>query len=187
MSSIDVLMNEHRLIERVLDAVEAAARHLERGGTVRAGFFEEAVGFLAGFADGCHHHKEEDVLFPAMVRAGLSEDEGPIAVMLHEHEQGRAFIRAIREGAAGLTANRPGAAASLAANARGYVALLRDHITKEDQVLFPMVAQILSPQAEREAVEGFDRVERDDVAPGAHDRFHEVADRLAREARAFPP
>ncbi|MEZ4585431.1 MAG: hemerythrin domain-containing protein [Gemmatimonadales bacterium] len=184
MESIDVLMAEHRLIERVLDATESAAGRLERGATVRAGFFEEVVEFLIGFADGCHHHKEEDVLFPAMVRAGLPRDEGPIAVMLAEHEQGRALVRAIGEGAAALGSGDSAAAGGLVAAVRGYVALLRAHIQKEDQILFPMAAQLLSAEAEHSLIQGFDRVEREDVAPGGHTRLHDLAAALVREGEA---
>jgi len=184
MRSIDVLMNEHRQIERVLDAVEAAAGRLEGGQAVRPGFFHEAVEFLVGFADGCHHHKEEDVLFPAMVRAGLPEDQGPIAVMLDEHRQGRAFIRTIRERAAALAAGEPAAAAELIGAVRGYVALLRAHIMKEDQVLFPMAVQMLSTATARAMIEDFDRVDREDVAAGGPDSFRALADALAREGGA---
>src|SRR3546814_12953879 len=53
------------------------------------------MGFLREFADTCHHGKEEGLLFPAMIAAGLSADGGPISVMLSEHEQGRALVAAM--------------------------------------------------------------------------------------------
>src|SRR5450756_440878 len=65
MKATEVLMQEHRVIERVLDALETAANHLDRGHPVRPGLFLEAADFIAGFADGCHHRKEEGVLFGA--------------------------------------------------------------------------------------------------------------------------
>ncbi len=65
------LMQEHRVIERVLDAIELAAGHLQRGQAVRPEFFLEAATFIAGFADGCHHRKEEGVLFGAMIEGGV--------------------------------------------------------------------------------------------------------------------
>src|SRR5665647_2426724 len=65
MRATEALMQEHRVIERVLDALEIAASHLERERPVRPGFFLEAADFIAGFADGCHHRKEEGVLFGA--------------------------------------------------------------------------------------------------------------------------
>ncbi len=100
MQAIENLMTEHRLIERVLMALETAARRLMAGQPLRAGFFLDATEFLQGFADGCHHWKEETVLFPALIAHGMPSRGGPVAVMLSEHEQGRAFVRALQEAAA---------------------------------------------------------------------------------------
>jgi hemerythrin-like domain-containing protein len=104
--------------------------------------------------------------------------------MLQEHEQGRAYIRAIREHGARLGGGEAGAARSLVAAARGYVALLRDHIVKEDEVLFPMAGQVLSPARMAQVATDFERVEREETGEGAHQRFHAQADRLIAEAGA---
>lgn len=70
MRAIDILMNEHRVIESVLVSLEAQANRLARGESVRPGFFLDAADFAAGFADKFHHQKEEGVLFPAMAQHG---------------------------------------------------------------------------------------------------------------------
>jgi hemerythrin-like domain-containing protein len=181
VKAIDTLVNEHRLIERVLDALDAAVDRLERGRPVRPGFFLDATTFLAGFADGCHHHKEEGVLFPAMIESGMPADGSPIAVMLQEHERGRVFTRAIRDAAHRLERGEPRAERALAANVRGYLALLRDHIVKEDAVLFPMAEAVLAAEDSR-LVAAFDRVEEEETGAGAHERFHALADALIEEA-----
>lgn len=184
MDPIEILMNEHRLIERVLDAIEIAADELERGRRVRPGLFLEAADFLAGFADGCHHHKEEDVLFPAMVEGGMPPGGGPIAVMLDEHEQGRACIRVIRDRAGRLEAGDATSVRQLVAGVRAYVALLRDHIAKEDEVLFPMAGQVLAADRLARLGEEFNRIVRAEADGGAHQRFVELADRLIDEVAA---
>ena len=66
---IQQLMEEHRVIEQVLAALEAAARR-----ELQFPFYEQAVDFIVNFADGCHHAKEEDRLFP-MGRSHLDADE----------------------------------------------------------------------------------------------------------------
>jgi len=71
VSLASVLEDEHKVIERVLTALEEAAGKVERGQAVRAGFFLEAADFVRGFADGCHHKKEEGILFPAMMAHGF--------------------------------------------------------------------------------------------------------------------
>jgi hemerythrin-like domain-containing protein len=185
MKAIDVLMQEHRLIERVLDALEIAAGHLERSHSVPPTFFLEAADFIAGFADGCHHRKEEGVLFGAMIESGVPTGGGVIEMMLEEHEQGRALTRALRDAARRLQAGDAPARAQVVSNVRGYVALLRDHIAKEDEMLFPMADELFSPARQERVLEGFERVEREETGEGAHEKFRALAAKLEREARAI--
>jgi len=75
-------------------------------------------------------------------------------MMLVEHEQGRSLTRALRSAAQRLeSAIRPPRRRSLD-HARGYSHLLRQHIMKEDRILFPMADQVLPPSEQ-------DRVETD--------------------------
>lgn len=187
MRAIEVLMQEHRTIERVLDALEAATDALDRKQPVRPGFFLDAAEFIAGFADGCHHHKEEDVLFDAIVASGLPAGEGPVPVMLMEHEQGRAFTRTMREAARRLGEGDATAARRVVASARGYVALLRDHIMKEDEVLFPMADELLAEDRQAQVLEGFARIDGEDAKEGAQERFLSLAAALEREASGYIP
>ncbi|HEY4955101.1 MAG TPA: hemerythrin domain-containing protein [Gemmatimonadaceae bacterium] len=183
----DELMQEHRIIERVLDALETAAGHLESGHPVRPEFFLEAADFIAGFADGCHHKKEEGVLFGAMIESGLPRFDGPLDMFLDEHVQGRALTRGMRDAARQLEAGDAGARAAVISNARRYVALLRDHIIKEDEMLFRMADEMFSAERQRSVLRDFERVEREDVGPMAHEKFHALAEKLEREAAAMTP
>ncbi len=179
MKATEILMNEHRVIERVLDALEIAARRVESGQEVPPEYFLDACDFIAGFADGCHHRKEEGVLFVELAASGMPADQGPIGVMLDEHERGRAFTRAMRAAARKLAEGDPEARRVLVASAKGYVALLRDHITKEDEVLFPMADQLIPHDRHDRVLAGFARVEHLDAGPGAHQKFLDLAERLA--------
>ncbi|MFI5246836.1 MAG: hemerythrin domain-containing protein [Gemmatimonadales bacterium] len=185
MKASEILMQEHRLIERVLDALEIAAGHLERSHAVPPAFFLEAADFIAGYADGCHHRKEEDVLFGAMIESGVPSGAGVIDMFLDEHEQGRALTRALRDAARRLQAGDAPARTQIVSSVRRYVALLRDHIMKEDEMLFPMADELLSPARHESVLAGFERVEREDTAAGAHEKFHALAEKLEREAGAF--
>src|SRR4030065_1340461 len=99
MKATDILIEEHVVIMRVLTALDQAANRWEAGEVVPAEFFLDAADFAKGFADGCHHMKEEGVLFPAMAASGLSTQSGPLAVMLAEHEEGRRLVRGMRQAA----------------------------------------------------------------------------------------
>jgi hemerythrin-like domain-containing protein len=178
MKATDILMQEHRLIERVLDALEAAAGHVAQHHAVRPGFFLDTADFIAGFADGCHHHKEEDVLFGAL---SGPETEGAVEMMLDEHRQGRSLTKGMREAARRLEAGDETARSPLVTNARQYVALLRDHIEKEDEMLFPMADELLSAEEQSQLIRGIERIEREEASAGAPERFRALAERLEEE------
>jgi hemerythrin-like domain-containing protein len=105
MKATEILMSEHQVILRVIAALESAAHRLDEGQPVQPAFFLEAADFIKGFADGCHHRKEEGVLFVAMQESGVPVQGGPLGVMLYEHEQGRAFTAAC---VASRSSSRPG-------------------------------------------------------------------------------
>ena len=99
MLATQILMEEHRVIERVLTALQRAADRVAEGARIRPSFFLNAAFFIKNFADGCHHRKEEGVLFVAMQESGIPREGGPVGVMLAEHEQGRAFTREMKDAA----------------------------------------------------------------------------------------
>ncbi len=182
MEATAVLSSEHRVIERVIESLEAQADRLAAGQVVRPGFFLDAADFIKGFADGCHHRKEEGVLFEAMVGAGLPRQTGPIAVMLSEHEQGRAFTRELRAAAERLAGGDASAAGAVVANARGYAALLRQHIQKEDGILFPLADQVIPAERHGAVVAAFEHVEHAETGEGVHERYLALAEALEQEA-----
>lgn len=184
MEATQVLMSEHRVIERVIASLETQADKLAGAQTVRPGFFSDAADFIKGFADGCHHRKEEGVLFEAMVGAGLPKQTGPIAVMLTEHEQGRTFTRGMRAAAERLAAGDASAARDVVANAHGYAALLRQHIQKEDGILFPLADQVIPAGQHADVIEGFEHVEHEETGAGVHEKYLALAEALEREAAA---
>ena len=181
MKATDTLMSEHRVIERVINTLEQAAHSLEQGAAIRPGFFLDAADFIKGFADGCHHHKEEGVLFKMLVAHGMPANGGPVGMMLAEHEQGRVYTRAMRAAALRLQDGDASARAEVVRNALGYAALLRQHILKEDNILFPMANQVI-PLALHESVnDGFEHVEHEETGEGVHEKYLALAGALEKE------
>jgi hemerythrin-like domain-containing protein len=143
MHPTDVLTQEHRAIEARLDQLEQTIRAIQAGGAFSRKYFEDALDFFRDQADGCHHAKEEKLLFPRMKERGVPEAGGPIGVMLAEHDEGRAYLKAVREN---LAAAEQGSVEGLDAaleNASAYVEMLRAHIYKEDNILFRIAKMVL--------------------------------------------
>ncbi len=179
MKATDILMREHRLIEQVLDCLEEAAGRLDDGEEIEADFFIDAAEFVAGFADGSHHRKEEDILFVAMTAKDMPEDTGPVAVMRHEHEEGRTFTAGFRSAAEQMKAGDEAAAADVVQHVYDYVNLLRQHINKEEMVLFPMADQIIPEDTMQAVARDFQLELAKDEENGIPTRYKALANKLS--------
>jgi hemerythrin-like domain-containing protein len=152
-SATDILRDEHAVILRALLTLESDAEQLAAGGALPEGRWTDMIASLRAFADRNHHAKEEKVLFPAMIKAGVPADGGPIAVMLEEHAEGRALLATMYTG-------EP---ADQAAAARRYIRLLRDHIDKENGVVFPLADAVLDELDQTEVRRAFASLEAEVV------------------------
>lgn len=75
--------------------------------------------------------------------------------MLHEHEEGRRFTAGFRSAAEQMKSGDAAAASDLVQNVFDYVNLLREHINKEDHVLYPMAEQIIPENEIQKMAEDF--------------------------------
>ncbi|HVP07672.1 MAG TPA: hemerythrin domain-containing protein [Candidatus Acidoferrum sp.] len=178
MGAIEMLMTEHRLILKVLGAMEKYVEAVVSGQPVDRADLEKFVTFIREFADRCHHGKEEDILFASMVEQGYPREQGPVAVMLAEHEQGRQLVGVLKAIAAKSGAWTEEEKSQLIRAALGYISLLRSHIHKEDHVLYPAAENHLGPERMEAMAEEFEVFEQTKSGAGEHERFHALADEL---------
>jgi hemerythrin-like domain-containing protein len=133
------LEDDHIYILQLIDIMEAMTKSSEPD----IADLEDAVDLVKSYADGLHHAKEETLLFPLMAEHGFSTQQGPVAMMLHEHTQGRAFVKEISENIELFKNGDLSALSFIYTNMLGYGELLRNHIAKENNVLFRMADQAL--------------------------------------------
>ena len=77
MRSTEVLVHEHQVIEKVLDALAQRLEDTHHTGTLHVPFLRKLVAFSTTFIDKCHHAKEEACLFPCLERRGIPGEGGP--------------------------------------------------------------------------------------------------------------
>jgi hemerythrin-like domain-containing protein len=167
------LMDEHEAILSAIQIMERMIATIEKATSVDTKDIHDFVGFLKEFADKCHHGKEEGLLFPAMIGAGVPDRGGPIGVMLAEHAQGRKLIRDMEESIS-TDVDRM----KLAQAAREYANLLRNHIQKENTVLFPMAERVLAETQLEKLYEGFEEHEEKVIGQGRHEELHAMLNSL---------
>lgn len=172
------LRDEHEGIKIAIAVLDRLASDIKTGNIEIIDDTEQLVDFLKTFADRCHHGKEEDLLFPAMEKAGIPREGGPIGVMLSEHKQGREYISIMNDSLPAIRRGDVDAILMFADAAHGYASLLNNHIQKENDVLFVMAEKILPSAEHQRLAEGFECIEQERIGPGIHERYHAMLNRL---------
>ena len=175
-----VLKREHQIILRVLDVLENLLTRSE-GQDLPTEPAGRCVEFFRLFADACHHAKEEDLLFPVLEQRGIPNEGGPIGVMLHEHRLGRAMVQKMAEALEHLEGGDVAAKADFQRAGRDYLHLLRQHISKEDNVLFMMGDQVMSNNDQAELTASFCDAGCRAFGGKRGDELEAMADDLERE------
>lgn len=130
------LVEEHTHIMGWLAMVPGVAAALRSGTSGAVEAARSGIAFLRGYADRFHHAKEEENLF-----ARFDSALEIVKSMKAEHEAARGSVRRAAE----ALDRGDAAGAAVAADAlEEHAGLLREHIRKEDEILFPWMDGKLS-------------------------------------------
>ena len=176
----EVLSNEHKVIARVL-AVVAKLTTKSVEGSLDS--WKKTLDFFRHFADQCHHFKEEQVLFPAMEERGIPRDGGPIGMMLTEHEEGRGLVRLMLAAIALMETKNEVAKEILIDKAKAYLRLMKDHIQKEDEVLFRIADDVIPADEQKALLRSFEEHEAKEMGTGVHQKYLKMVQELEGTVR----
>lgn len=171
----DALKHDHRVIEKVLAVLD---RLIENPAETSIETWGKAVEFIRNFADKCHHLKEEKIFFPALEERGIPCQGGPIGVMLMEHEEGRGYVKMMAAALALAKEDPEAARRALVENSTAYLRLLRQHISKEDEILFEMADGALTAEEQKRLLRDFEEHEMGEIGPAVHEKYLKLAQEL---------
>ena len=152
MKSTKFLIQEHKLILRALDVLDAMSASVEGSGKIDEDDADKILDFLRWFGDAHHQAKEETILFPALKSAAAAHDR-PIEHMIHEHGQDRALIEEME------TAVRVNKLSEFVSCANKLSSTLRNHIYKEDDILYELAAQVIDAASDEKVLDRLSRFE----------------------------
>jgi hemerythrin-like domain-containing protein len=150
------LEDDHIHVLKLTDVMKAVANSSKPD----VKHIEEIIEIIRNFADGIHHTKEENLFFPALESKGFSAEQGPVAVMLHEHIQGRSFVKGIADNLELYKKGDKAALVEIYINMLGYTDLLFNHIKKENNILFRMADKVLSDPEQEKLLKQFETIEQ---------------------------
>lgn len=172
----EMLMRDHEVTERVLAAVEKA---FDAPDGPPADVIARLRRYAGEYVDACHNQKEEQHLFPALARRGLSPESGPVSVMLAEHEHGRGLLARLLPLCDAYASGDRARLGELRAVFGEWAALVKDHYWKENDILFTMAERALTDEDAAAVVRGIQQVE-DSIGAGTRERYHALAEEIVR-------
>ena len=152
MKCTDLLMQDHKTILRALDVLDEMARRVETHVPLEHDDVETLLRFIRSFADDYHQGKEESALFPELKRV-LLRAERPVHQILFEHDQERSLVDGIED----ALFTKKGA--DFVYFAHRLTGLMRDHVRKEDLVLFEVVGRTFSAGQDQSVAAQFEKFE----------------------------
>lgn len=172
MKATQVLVDEHDGVKTILRVLEKIIQKKEFGEEVNTQHLKQILEFLQVFVDKCHHGKEEDFLIPEAQKFAIDNSDGLIEQILKEHEEGRRYVRGIKEGIENNNIEL------VFENGKKYIALLNSHIDRENTILFPRCDKVLNEEDQERLYQDFEKVEEERIGVGKHELFHKMIDEL---------
>ena len=130
------LRKDHKLIEKALHALGTTIKLLKDGKQIPEQILLPTLDFTQNFTDICHHGKEEEVLFPALEKAGMPTNMGPIRMMLIDHKRTKEIAEHISVSSKKYLEN--GNSDYLIESLELYVQHVTEHLWKENNRLVMM-------------------------------------------------
>lgn len=183
MLPVAPLMIEHRLIERMIEAMRAEQDRMARSNDADPLFIETAVDFIKTYADRCHHGKEEDILFKTLETKPLSsEHKQTMTDLIDEHRWARKIVGRLVEAKDRYQKGEGDALAAIQECIGALVRFYPKHIEKEDKRFFLPVMDYLT-DSEKDAMLGEENnFDRDFI----HETYRRVAEKAEHRVKKEP-
>jgi hemerythrin-like domain-containing protein len=179
MSLSDTLVDEHRIIEQVLNCLERMMERCESRRRLEGGPARDAIVFFRGFIERCHYNREETQLLPAMRAIGISSGQCLDCSMRHRTERSRAHLDGMEAAIEPASAGDGAALKEFAEHARVYIGLLLEYIARQEDCLFPMIAQALPAEDRTRLWTALQTAGADDQHDSGCNNYVDLANRLA--------
>lgn len=176
---------EHESIRQLLHALSGMAGAMREGRPVDPLDGVHVLEAVTGYADKWHHHKEESVLFPAIMDSRQAAfAKGLLPQLQRDHGLSRRFVIEMKANLPAACAGDHRAMAIFGHAAQQFHQLEENHIRREERELLPL-AEALPLKSSRGVAKAFQKLEA--KSKGAHERFVAIIKELAGKYARFAP
>jgi len=179
MKSTNILVNEHRIIEQVLNCLERMVERCRIEGRLEEGPARDAIAFFLDFAECSHLAKEEAILFPLVTGTKCPQGCRPAELMVREKTHGHAHLEAIAGAIEDAAAGDKDAVKRFIEHGEAYISLLLKYVENEEDWLFPHANRLLSEDTERKLAGQLQKTESEKACGRTPEQYVAIANRLA--------
>jgi len=155
------LMQEHRVIERMIAILRRELDTMAHEHRVDSSLIDQATDFIRTYADRCHHGKEEDILFRRLADKDLDPDLAEaMADLIADHVRGRVLTRELMAANEWHRRGDGNAFDIIVRVTSELVEFYPLHIEKEDRHFFKPAFEYFSDSEQAQMLEDFDEFER---------------------------
>jgi hemerythrin-like domain-containing protein len=134
---VEILIDEHRLIERFVKLIKKKMEKIIENQKVETNFIVVAVDFFRTYADRYHHGKEEGILFKGLSQKKLSAtDDKMMLELIMEHAYARRTVNNLESLKETYLAGKVDTLKDILQLLKALVELYPAHIEKEDEHFF---------------------------------------------------
>ncbi len=171
------LIKEHETIKVSLRVLDEISHRIESGNVIPVEDITAQIQFLKLFVNSYHHCKEECILYPAMEESGIHRENGPIGMMLDQHETLREYLLQMEDSVSVTPIKRD----EFIKSARGYTSLLRYNIRNENSVLLPIADMKIPPLKQEKIIRSFGELEENGIGKETHEKLNELLEDFKRK------
>ena len=180
--TLDIIRDEHRSISAILHGMEYLVDRVRaRKAKINPRVFRAMIYYLDTFSERMHHPKEDRFLFSALRNRG-GEAATAVADLEREHAAGGNALRRLEQCLVRYEEGGDREFQAFADAVAKFVREYRDHMHKEESIVFPMAERLLSAQ-DWQAIDRAFAENRDPLAADRDTRdFEKLFDRIVNLA-----
>ena len=183
MTGVERLFAEHPIILGVVDALSKFVDDLEAGAVDNRGELGRIMTFFREYAELYHHEKEESILWPALVHAGLRWDNGLIADVRKDHEVEWSMLQSLRQASLQTTEWSIVDRRQVVDVCRRFIVFMREHVRKENETLHPLINEKMDGASRAVLNENLERFDARLLASGELQILTDLASDLVKHSR----
>lgn len=169
ISSVEDLMREHGVLNRLLLIYEEVIRRIEQEVPVPLGELKEALLLMQSFIENYHEKLEENYIFP--IFEAQKKELDLVKTLRKQHQIGReittSLLRIVSQGSEAQSK-----AGEIQKLLKEFIAMYRPHAAREDTELFPKLSSLICKKQLDQLSEKFEELEQSLF--GAEGFFKEV-------------